>query len=45
MIVFMSVILGATGFASIFGLMGLLGFLLAAAISALVLRARQLRRI
>ncbi|MDO8342473.1 MAG: hypothetical protein Q7T48_04680 [Cellvibrio sp.] len=45
MIGFMLIIIGSTGFASNYGWNGLFGFLLAAMIVALVLRARQLRRI
>lgn len=45
MIGFMLIILGATGFASIYGWGGLSTFLLLAAIIALLVRARQLRRI
>ena len=45
MIVFMCLILGATGFTSTYGLHGLLVFLLLAALSALLLRARKLHRI
>jgi len=45
MIGFMLIIFGATGFASLYGLGGLFGFLLIAMIIALLLRARQLRRI
>lgn len=45
MIGFMLIILGATGFASIYGWSGLFGFLLISMIIALLLRARQLRRI
>jgi len=45
MIGFMLVILGATGFASLYGWSGLLGFLLIALIIVLLLRARKLRRI
>lgn len=45
MIGFMLVILGATGFASLYGWSGLLGFLLIALIITLLLRARKLRRI
>lgn len=43
MIGFMLIILGATGFASLYGWSGLLGFLLTAMIIALLLRARKLR--
>jgi hypothetical protein len=45
MIGFMLIILGATGFASVYGWGGLLTFLLLATIAALLTRARQLRRI
>jgi hypothetical protein len=45
MIGFMLIILGATGFASLYGWNGLFGFLLIAMIIALLLRARKLRRI
>jgi hypothetical protein len=45
MVGFMLIILGTTGFASFYGWSGLFGFLLSATITALVLRARKLRRI
>lgn len=45
MIGFMLIILGATGFASLYGWVGLLTFLLLATITMLLLRAKQLRRI
>lgn len=45
MIGFMLIILGATGFASVYGWSGLLLFLLSATMAAMALRARQLRRI
>ncbi len=45
MIGFMLVVLGATGFASVYGWSGLLQFLLLATIIALLLRARSLRHL
>lgn len=45
MIGFMLIIIGATGFASLYGWSGLFGFLLIALIIAILLRARKLRRI
>lgn len=45
MIGFMLIILGATGFASLYGWGGLFGFVLIALIIALLLRARKLRRL
>lgn len=45
MIGFMLTILGATGFASLYGWSGLFGFLLIVMIIAILLRARKLRRI
>jgi hypothetical protein len=45
MIGFMLIILGATGFASLYGWSGLFGFVLIALIIALLLRARKLRRL
>lgn len=45
MIGFMLIVLGAIGFASIFGWSGLLQFLLVVAITGILLRARSLRRI
>lgn len=44
MIGFMLTLLGATGFAALYGWAGLLGFLLIAVIIAMLLRARELRR-
>ncbi len=45
MIGFSLVIVGATSFASLYGWRGLFIFLLSAAIIALLLRARELRRL
>lgn len=45
MLGFMLIILGATGFASLYGVVGLLTFLLLTTITMLLLRMRQLRRI